>query len=316
MMFGVIGFLVFAFIAKRMFAVDEPVPEVTTRNVPMLVSEVAEGTTITANHLGLGPINVKDLTPDILLSNRAIVGRIAKSKIPAATPLRADLLYQYGERPDPKMSDEMRLVSVSLVEAVSMVDGLIKPNQYVDVHMSTTGQESRDERLKGGLTLTLFRGVRVVAINGSFSQGQIDSSGNNVTLEMTQEQVNIMIQAQKHGGITLTYNPSGKGDGGLALDARDRITLEQILGLKPIEKPAPPYLAEIFRGASREEVYFENGKRNSRRVDRGLRNSNDYGPQSNDASGSGSTTDSGTTSPEAQGTNNQQPVPNQDSPSA
>ncbi|MEX1228923.1 MAG: Flp pilus assembly protein CpaB [Planctomycetaceae bacterium] len=315
MMFGVIGFLVFAFVAKRMFAVDEPIPEITTRNVPMLVSEVAEGTTITASHLGMGPVNIKDLTPDILLSNRVIIGRVAKSKLPAATPLRADALYQIDEFPNFKMDPNNVAVAVSLAESVAMVDGLIKPNQFVNVHLST-GQGSQDERMQGGLTLTLFRGVRILAINRNFSQGPIESSGNNVTLEMTPDQANIMILAQKHGGITLTYNPTGKGDGGLALDARERITLEQILGLKPIAKPAPPYLAEIFRGTGRTEVYFESGKRNARRVDRGVRDMNDYAPRDNDAAGSGSSTGTGTSTPGTQGTDNQQTAPTPNSPSA
>ncbi len=279
LMFGIVGFLVIAFVAKRMMAVDEPPPEVTTRNIPMLVSEVAVGTVISANHLGLGPINIQNLTPDILLSNRAIVGRVAKVKISAATPLRADMLYQIGQLPQPDIGKEMRAVSVNLAETVAIVDGLIKPGDFVDVHL-TTNQVDRDERLQGGLTMTLFRGVRIVAINRNYAQGPIENSGNNVTLELTLEQTNIMILAQKYGGVTLTYNPDGKGNGGLALDSSERVTLEQILGLKPIPKPGPPYLAEIFRGPSREEVYFESGKKNSRRVNggRNLRNDNNYAP--------------------------------------
>lgn len=315
MMFGVVGFLVVAFVAKRMFAVDERVPEVVTRNVPMLVAEVAEGTTITENHLGMGPMKVTDLSPDILLSNRVIVGRVAKAKIPAATPLRAEYLYQIGELPPLKIEPPHVAVSVSLAEPVSMVDGLIKPNQFVDVHM-TTGQSSNDERMRGGLTLTLFRGIRILAINRNFSQGPIESGGNNVTLEMTESQANIMILAQKHGGITLTYNPAGKGDGGLALDARDRVTLEQILGLKPLDKPAPPYLAEVFRGVDRREVYFESGKRNARRVERGFRDRNDFAPSNNADSPNDDPSSTDPNAPNAQRTNSPPTDQKPNSPSA
>ncbi|MFN0199670.1 MAG: Flp pilus assembly protein CpaB [Planctomycetaceae bacterium] len=307
LMFGIVGFLIIAFVAKRMMAVDEPPPEVTTRNIPMLVSEIAEGTVISASHLGLGPINIQNLTPDILLSNRAIVGRVAKVKISAATPLRADMLYQIGQLPQPDIGKDMRAVSVSLAETVAIVDGLIKPGDFVDVHL-TASDSARDDRLQGGLTMILFRGVRIVAINRNYAQGPVENSGNNVTLELTQEQANIMILAQKYGGVTLTYSPDGKGNGGLALDSKDRVTLEQILGLKPIPKPGPPYFAEIFRGPSREEVYFESNKKNSRRVNggRNLRNDNNYGPA--DAAPTNSAAPGSSPVPDSSGANSNPPA--------
>lgn len=284
LMFGIFGILIAAYIGKRLLAGKEEAPPIATRNIPMAISELEPGTLVTEEHLGLGPIAIKDLKPEMMTSNRVIVGRIVKEPIPAATPISTGQLYPAGETPPLKIAPGMRAISVPLESSVDLVDGLIKPGEYVDVHMTPTGMTD-DRRLNGGLTLTLFNGVRVIAINRSYTQSSNSRRGTNVTLELTPEQANIMILARDKGDITMSYTPEGKGDGGVAVSSADRATLYEILGLKAPEKlaePPKPFVIEGYYGSSRSVNQFDrNGLRigdynNFNRGGRGGFNSGGY----------------------------------------
>lgn len=261
LMFGIFGILIAAYIGKRLLAGKEEAPPVATRNIPMAISKLEPGTLVTEEHLGLGPIAIKDLKPEMMTSNRVIVGRIVKEPISAATPISTGMLYPAGETPPIEVAAGMRAISVPLESSVDLVDGLIKPGEYVDVHMTPTGMNN-DKRLNGGMTLTLFNGVRVVAINRSYTQNSSSRRGTNVTLELTPEQANIMILARDRGEITMSYTPEGKGNGGVAVSSAEKATLYEILGLKTPEKqklkdPPKPFVIEGYYGSSRSVNRFD-----------------------------------------------------------
>lgn len=257
-MLVVVGCLVAAYVAKNLLAGEAPPPENTTRNMPMAIAEIQPGTLISDDHLGLGPYPVSKMESDMLLVNRVIVGRVAREKIPAATPIRANQLYQPGEVPPLEMGEGMRAVSVEMGNSTSLVDGLIRPGNFVDVHFTIS---NNDERLRGGMTLRIFSGVRLLAINRNAGQARIERGGNRVTLELTPEQSNIMILAREKGSITLSYNPERRGDGGVAVGSEDRALLEEILGLKPLPTAAPPFVVETFQGPARGVLEFRDGRR-------------------------------------------------------
>jgi len=266
LMFGVFGVLIAAYIGKRLLAGKDEAPPVATRNIPMAISVLEPGTLVTEEHLGLGPIAIKNLKPEMMTSNKVIVGRIVKERIAAATPISTGQLYPAGETPPIQVEPGMRAISVPLESSVDLVDGLIKPGEYVDVHMTPTGLNN-DKRLNGGMTLTLFNGVRVNAINGSYTQNNSSRRGTNVTLELTPEQANIMILARDRGEITMSYTPEGKGDGGVAVSSAEKATLYEILGLKTpeepkVEEPPKPFVIEGYYGSSRSVNQFDkNGLR-------------------------------------------------------
>jgi len=262
LMLLVVGGLIAAYVAKNLLAADETPPEVETRTVPMALADLKPGTIITEAHLGVGRMPVPRLSehPGMLLENRAIVGRVVKKPIRAGTPITSDQLYQPGELPPLDVKPGMRAVSVSLDGPVALVDGRIAPGQYVDVHMTPTATRGNDDRLGGGLTLTLFQGVRLLAINSRRAQtlGRNNSS-SSVTLELTSGQANIMILAANRGDITLSYNPEGPGNGGVGVSREDRATLEEILGLRPREDSS--IQVETYKGSSRSTLRFQNGRR-------------------------------------------------------
>ena len=261
MMFGIVGLLVVGYVAKTMLA-GQPKPPAppAMRDAPMAIADIAPGTVITENHLGTGRVQRDKIEPDTLLVNRVIIGRVAKTPIKAATPIKANQLYQPGELPPLEVADGMRAVSIEVGDGVAMVDGMIKPGQYVDILFTAQGGGSgtNDASFQGGLTMRLFEGVKILAINRNFTQGRVDRGSNHVTLELTQAQANIVILASDRGKLTLTYNPSNAvGDGGLALSNTERVTLYEILGLRKQDPTKEPFQTEIYRGNGRVTNQFD-----------------------------------------------------------
>ncbi|MEX0716296.1 MAG: Flp pilus assembly protein CpaB [Planctomycetaceae bacterium] len=262
LMFAVIGGLIAAFVAKRLLATEEEPPVVRTRNIPTPIAELEPGTVVTEAHLGVAPIEESALESDMLLSNRSIVGRVVKVRIDPLNPIRAADLYPPGEFPPIDVAEGSRAVSISLREPVEMVDGLVSPGQFVDVHF-TPANNTSDERFRGGFTMTLFKGVKVLAINRSIRQGGVDQAGSTVTFELTPQQANVILLAREKGTISLSYtSDQQRGDGGVAVASADRATLDEILGLAPLPEPEKPdyFNSEIYQGTSRNALRFRDGR--------------------------------------------------------
>jgi pilus assembly protein CpaB len=230
-------------------AVEEQAPEPTEELIPMAVADLAPGTRISEAHLGRGPFPKNRLEPDMLRTNRVITDRYTRVAIKSGQPIRANDLLPPGELPPLKVAEGMRAVSVQIDDSTGMVDGMLKSNDFVDVLF--TYQGGNDDVVQGGLTMRLFEGVRVLAVN----RGSTNSRNNHVTLELTEPQANVLTLARDRGTITLTYNPNGRGNGGLALSSADRVTLYEILGLKPADA-SDPFLTEIYRGSGRSTNRF------------------------------------------------------------
>lgn len=257
-MFMVMGGLIAAYIAKGLLAVEEKKSATPPlRNIPMAIADLPAGTLVTEAHLGLGPVLPSKMTRDVLLSNKSIVGRITKEAISAAEPIHSSMLYEKGAYPNLKVGKGMQAVTITMGSA-AIVDGLVKPGQFVDVHFTPTSMGS-DPRVQGGMTMTLFKGVKILTINRLATQGITGNDGNSVTLELSSEQANIILVARDRGSLYFSFNPDGKGSGGLALTGKDRATLEEILGLQPLPKAPPPpasFISQIYRGAARRQLEF------------------------------------------------------------
>jgi pilus assembly protein CpaB len=269
----VVGLLVTAYFAKMVLA-EEPkallvesakTPSIEFREVPMALGMLEPGTQVTPAHLGTGRVRVDTLEPETLLSERGLVGRIAKERIQAATPIRSGQLYQPGEHPPLAVGPGMRAVSVSFSPRGSFVGGLLRAGEYVDVHVTPHLNDPSDTRFRGGLTIMLLGGVRVLAVSGGGERDSKSSDSiNTVTLELTPEQANMLILAREKGEIALSYNPDGKGSGGVALKNQDRATMEEILGMNRGDSPVPaplanahPFTSESYKGSTRTTQQFE-----------------------------------------------------------
>src|SRR5690606_10777179 len=118
-------------------------------------------------------------TRDTVRSSRAIVGRVVKNPIPSTQPISTNDLYPPNEGPLPDLEPGMRSVAVQVSGSTSAIAG-----QYVDVHFTPSSDPEASRN--GGRSMTLFKGVRVMAVNGSTSPvTQMARGGANVTLELT-----------------------------------------------------------------------------------------------------------------------------------
>lgn len=272
MMLMAVGGLIGLYVIKGLFAVEkraDPRPRSVT--IPLAAGHLAPGTKITETHIGLGPFPERELKEDHLRSSRVIIGRIVKEAIKPGDPLRGSQLYEPGENAPLKVAAGKQAVSVSVKESSEMVDGLIRPGDYVDVYFRLDAERSGglDDRLVrlGGVSMTLFKGVKVLALNKGFRQSTPLPTGNSVTLELTAAQTNVLLVAQPNGTISFSYNPNGEGDGQVALSNSDRATLWEIMGLKkkvrePKEEPEEPFVTETFRGVGGNSLQW--GKDNKR----------------------------------------------------
>ena len=257
-MFGILGLLVVGYVAKNLLATTEKKVVTAMRDIPMVITDISPGTILTDKHLGLGKIPVDKLSREMLLTNRVIVGRVAKTPLKAAEPIKANQLYQPGELPPFELSGKgMRAVTVQVTDQASMVDGMMKPGDHADVLFTAMGGAGGVDTFQGGVTMRLFEGVRILAINRSFTQGSADRGNNTFTLELTEGQANVITLARDKGKISLIYNPNGKGNGGVALNNAERVTFYEILGLTRPNKPKEPILTEIYRGAGRSTAYWD-----------------------------------------------------------
>ena len=216
LMLVAVGGLIGLYVIKGLFAVEKKGdPRPRSVNLPLAAALLAPGTKITEAHVGLGPFPEKELKEDHLRSNRVIVGRIVKQEIKPGSPIRGSQLYEPGENAPLQVAEGKKAVSITVKDSSEMVDGLIRPGDYVDVHFMLDAQRSGgfDERLVrlGGISMTLFKGVKVLALNKGFRQSTLLPAGNSVTMELTAAQTNILLVAQPRAQSRCRSVPTAKG---------------------------------------------------------------------------------------------------------
>ncbi len=269
MMVVVVVLLVTAYFAKLMRAEEPrsqpiasspslaPSQAIEFRAVPIAAGQLPPGTVIAAGNLATQQVRGDNLPSDAVIDQRTLIGRTVKERIAAGTVIRSSQLNPTGERPQPTVTRGMRAVSIALRRGVAPINGL-KEGQYVDVYLTPRGDATNDARLHGGLTLTLFRGVRLLSVNVGASANDTDDVA---TLELAPAQATALILARERGNIALAYNPEGKGDGGIALKDRDRATFDEILGLPPdpaaTAGPAGTFTTEVYKGTTRSMRQFD-----------------------------------------------------------
>ena len=264
-MFGVVGLLITGYFAKHMFATEQIIPEESILEIPMALTDLAPGTLITESHLGIGRAREEDITRDTVIKDRVLIGRIVKEAIPAAEPIRTVALYPPHEGPPLQIAPGMRAVTVSADGASNGMTRLLKPGQYVDVHFTPANLPDYDQ--SGGLIMTLFKGVKILALDGLQSgSAQTGRSVDSVTLELSPAQANVILLAKDRGSLNLTFTPDGKGDGVIGISDENRATLDQILGLtRPGDPPRldskSAFVTETFSGNSRGMHSFVSGRR-------------------------------------------------------
>lgn len=234
LMLVTVGGLVAAYVAKGLNASDRPVTQIVVRDGPARTA----------------PVGVEDPVR-------------SEDPIPPEDSVRPE-----EREPRPlRVADGMRAVSISFDARSDFVDGRIAPGQHADVHLTPRAGDGPGGRVRGGMSVTLLKGVKVLAMD-SAAAGEPQRGGHSVTLELTPRQANIVVLAEQYGPLKLSYNPEAVGETVVSVGSDDRATLDEILGWnRPIPKqsrPAPPsppsnargFVAESYRGTTRTLVRF------------------------------------------------------------
>jgi len=266
---AIMGLLVAAYVVRTLMAREQKVPAISTRNMPTPVVDLPIGTEITEKHLGNAPIRTDELTSDMLANRNIIIGRVVREPLKKAQPIRANQLYAPGERPQLAMEKGKQALTLPFDGVTTIVDGLIRPGDHCDVRFTLNPAWIRsDLRTSQAFQMTLFKALKVIAINRNTVQQQPDHTTNTVTLEVSPKQANALLLAKSYGAMNLTYTEDLTPGGVVIADAdADRLTLEQLLGLpmkvEPAAPPKPPepYRVDVYRGLSRNEMQFHSNGR-------------------------------------------------------
>lgn len=265
MMMVAMGLLVTVYIGKQLLA-KEPPRRIASRTIPMLVGDVEAGTVLSEHHLGKGPWPANEIEGDVLLGESAIIGRVVRKAMKAAEPIHGSALFPMNELPPLKVSDGHLGMTIHLTENASMMNGLLRPGDHVDVEFTPTTDVTSDPRYQeiGGLSIVLFKGVRILAINRAFVQSDLDASGNNVTLEIAEKDAAVLRLADNNGDLYLSYTSDSQGTSTVIAANPNRPTLQEILQLKPLPEPPTPPEPNVFRsfiysGAGRNMHTFVDG---------------------------------------------------------
>lgn len=282
--FGIIALLAVGFLFKKLMAA--PVAEVKPperRVLPMAITAIEPGTMITSQHIGNGPApGDQPLAKDTFTNREGVIGRIAKVRIEAAVPLEGSMFYSVGDHPGLAVEDGKQAVVVRVSETTAVLGQKLKPEQHVDVLLTVdgygTGARTRLQSTGGSMqlgatsantindamTVTLFKGVKVLSVSRGYTTTSLQGNdSSSVTLELDPEQSRIVSLAQRKGEIDLVYSSSAESGSGIDIKAaeKDRITLHEILGIKPEKEKEKPFRTEHYRGAGRSTYYFEDGER-------------------------------------------------------
>ncbi|MDQ6868001.1 MAG: Flp pilus assembly protein CpaB [Pseudomonadota bacterium] len=146
----------------------------------------------------------------------------------------------------------MRAVSVRVDEARG-VAGFVRMGDRVDVILTRT--DSGNE-LRSSYADVLLQGVKVLATGQIANDRQEHPTVvQTVTLEVSTEQAQKLILAEKVGTLSLVLRQVGKA----VPEAVRRITLADLGGPEPAAAPAPSRVAEvwIYRGATEPKIYLD-----------------------------------------------------------
>lgn len=267
LVFALLVVLIVGFVVKRvMFAEEEEVAAPEGRVMPTAIAVLEPGTVVKQEHLGRARFNRK-LTGDELLSESGIVGRVVKRRIDSAVPIMAADLFALGQGPPLAVSTGYRAMTINVKEESSIMNGLLKPGQHVDIQWTPDDTLQRDPRMEqvGGLAMILIRGVQVLAINSSFSQEPLEASKNSITVEVAEKDASLLRLAETHGKISVAYTTDSSATAMVDVADPNRATLEELLGLDPVPEeepeptPEPPYVSTIYRGSGMQRAAFRNG---------------------------------------------------------
>lgn len=205
--------------------------------VPVLVAaaDIPLGNAVTANDLRWldwplasvpGGIIRKDEAPE---AEKEIIGQVARYALLGAEPIRREKLIRTDGTGflSAVLPTGMRAVAISTdSRGASTAGGFILPNDRVDVIHTARNEAASGENLSSE---TILRNIRILAIGQNVQErnGEKVVVGETATLEVEPRQVEILIQSQKSGSLSLALRSlKDAGETGVpAAQAENAMTL-------------------------------------------------------------------------------------------
>lgn len=225
---GVVGII--AFLQLQKLSAPAPVAEPVATAEPTVINAVdyAEilvaandipfGSRITQEQLAWRKWPAEALTPNLIDNNsrpaalEEFVTAVARTSIYAGEPLVQGKVVMAGDRGQMSaiLKPGLRAIATR-ISVDSAAGGFIQPGDRVDVVLTTQLKEAQNtggaQANNNYIATTIFENVHVLAIDQTFwksPDGQASVVGSTATLELSQADAEILIEAQSKGDLSLT----------------------------------------------------------------------------------------------------------------
>jgi pilus assembly protein CpaB len=240
--------------------------EMSTMTPVVIASkDILQHTQIDETMLDVKKVPKLHIQPGAILGNdiHHVLGQVTASPIMKGEQILGTKLLRFGRETGlaMKIPAGLRAISV-LVDEVTGVAGLIKPNDFVDI---LTTFDFGNEAVSKEYTYTLFQNVSVLAVDIDLGEGYASlakkktglldkledarsGTSHSVTLAVTPSQAQDIVLAQETGVITLSLRGIGESEQELNLPAT---TPAKITGLKSLTKQQKKPRYQEYRGRRR-----------------------------------------------------------------
>lgn len=248
--------LVSAFVVRRYLEPVEAGPPMATIVVPRI--NLPTYARIRDQDIEVKQIPVAQLPPDAMTSPSQALFRMVRTTIMAGQPITNAALYDVDEVPtlSEQLPPGQRAVTIN-VNRANALDGVLLPESLVDVTLTVQGDHPE---LAGVATLTLLRGVRVLATNQDRfrTEERLNQSLTSITVAATPEQANKLILAQRYGMLSVTLRSELDDQFAANDDGRNLVNPHDLLGLPP--RNSLVNKAQIWRGGQMTVVEFSDSE--------------------------------------------------------
>lgn len=239
-------------------------PVISTVDVLVYAADLRRGTLLTPDALRWQP-QLKEAIPTAAITRDArptamddLKGSVLKTSVLAGNPLRdGDVVTGRAGFMSLVVAPNMRAISIRIAEDKS-AGGFILPDDRVDV-IHTVVRDDDGDGTASGISRTILYSVRVLAIGQTAAENSVKQTakeqkqstgvssetvalGDTATLEVTEEQAELLAAAAASGQLTLSLR---------ALDDEDGPRIGDLGGL---EGAAPADSFVVYRGVTAEVV--------------------------------------------------------------
>jgi Flp pilus assembly protein CpaB len=263
-LFGLAG----AYFVKRALS-QKPAPVPVVKevrvNVPLAAFDMPVGRTVSDGDFYVVSFSQAQLQkqaypPNVLGDGRQLIGRTLRQPINAGRPFVTGCFFPDGTGPDltERLKPGFRAVTIS-IHGAAAIAAQATPGGKVDVIFRASAD---DKRYIPELTTVLVRNAEILALGSNSCVGlrgglSTKDDASPVTLAVTAVQANELKTVEGHGELSLVLRQ--EDDSAPAHDG-EPITLRELLNLPPPPPKYEPFVAEIYRGGTRQTLRFEKAR--------------------------------------------------------